>query len=718
MGTSARLVCVFALLATGAAAQPSTEDGIRAILRGDYPAAVRILRPLADDAARPDPVAQFFLAILYDTGHAGGNPRACGLFQRVASAASPFSLVSSALADSVREEYGSGAEIFCLPDETWQGGPAQSFSLGPGHWIVFADPGIRITYGDTEQIVLLRASPGSTHTPIQYTPLTVARPAAARRHFFQWFTQTPDPMNPSSSTIGWVLSEVVGDRWIPIASEANLGVVTGVALPAPDELSKLANVRLNATGEAEFAITGGPSPRTEIIPFHGEPFKHQNPLQDAARTTVGGDAVAPRRATADGVAALARGDDQGAVAILRPIAEDWRTRDAAAQFFMAGLYYAGRGAPADPLRACALYARAAGDSDTPFGRESHRLLRPLLARGQDFNDECQMLANLGFEHGFEPVTFHLGPEHSVEWTLRAATVTYRSRTRQVPMAFASPGSRFLPLTYTELATGPQRSLVRHFVEVFAWSPAGRANGWNLRRHLFEITGDEIVTIDTAEPLATVAGEAPPPRESFEPRDYAVVRVDEDGNAEWAVLKGPQARTQRIESDAERREAREAVAARDAALKRVDWSRRYDVSRKPTMAYVDADGCGHVQVYGWPADRAEAVVVRADGSALNLSTRPATFDLSREAANLSVTVYVFASGQQQFYFCSDLGPPPAPDGTEPETWSAVAGSVTIALSQETPRAGAPNLRRATVTLTNAVLRNAAGVTVGITGTVTL
>ena len=61
MGTCARLLCVLTLCATTAAAQSTTEDGIRAMLRGDYKSAAAILRPLAEDAARPDSAAQFFL---------------------------------------------------------------------------------------------------------------------------------------------------------------------------------------------------------------------------------------------------------------------------------------------------------------------------------------------------------------------------------------------------------------------------------------------------------------------------------------------------------------------------------------------------------------------------------------------------------------------------------------------------------------------------------
>jgi hypothetical protein len=481
-------------------------------------------------------------------------------------------------------------------------------------------------------------------------------------------------------------------------------------------MANFVTLRVNASGAAEFAITGGHAPRTEVIPWQGEASKDTTALPSPP-VTVASD-VARQPGTADGVVALARGDDQRAVEILKPIADRWGTRDTAAQFFMAGLYETGRGVPIDPLRACALYMRAGSDFDNPFGREAQRLLGRSSARGKEFLDECQLLAIVGFEHGFEPATFDLGPGHFVEWTLAAATVTYGDRTKRVPMAFALPGARYLPLRYTELATGPTRSVIRHFIEMFAWYPTGPAGPWNLHWHLFEVVGDEIVTVHTSDPLATIEGEEPPSRESFEPREYAVVRVDDEGNAEWAVLKGPQTMTQRIESEAERREVRGEALARDAALKRVDWSRQYDATRPPRMAYADANGCGHVQVYGWSADRAEAVVVRFAGEALDLSTQPATFDLARESVNIAVTAYVYASGQRQFYFCSDVGLPLAPGSTGPETWSAISGNITIALSPGGVRARAPHLRRATVTMSGVVLRNAAGVTVRVPGTVRL
>lgn len=266
--------------------------------------------------------------------------------------------------------------------------------------------------------------------------------------------------------------------------------------------------------------------------------------------------------TADGVVALAHGDYQRAVEILRPIAEDPWTDDPAAQFFVADLYETGRGVIADPLRACALYMRAGSKFNDPFGHEASRLVRAYVFRSPEFNEECQALSNIGFDSGFEPVTFNLAPGHSVEWTLTAATVSYDGRSRREPMTWLMRGPRFLPLQHTELATGPTRSDIRHFVEIFVWQAVGKSGPWTLEWHVFEIVRDQIIRLDTSDRIVTVPGDAPPARESFDVRDYAVLRVDEDGYPEWAVLKGPHRSAGRIESGQERREVREKAAAPD------------------------------------------------------------------------------------------------------------------------------------------------------------
>jgi ribosomal protein L18E len=419
--------------------------------------------------------------------------------------------------------------------------------------------------------------------------------------------------------------------------------------------------------------------------------------------------------TADGVAALLRGDYQRAIEILKPIAEDWRSRDTVAQFFMAGLYESGNGVPVDPLRACALYARAASNSENPFALEATHLFGASISRGQEFNDECFALASIGFDSGFEPVTIDLAPGHFVEWKLSAATVTYDGHTKRVQMPLAqAPGERFFPVRYTRLDTGPTRTLSRHFIEVFVWQPPAKAGPWDLRWYVFEVVRDEIIVIEGSESLTTADGDTPPSPESFDPREYALLRVNDEGDAEWAVLKGPRQMTHRIETDAERGEARETAGARDAALRAVDWKARRDVSRQPVMNYTGAEGCGDMEIYGWSADRAEAVMVGLAGPSLNLSTEAVTFDLSRDSSNISVKVHVYDRAQRQFEFCTDVGRVFGPGSVEPEIWRVVAGTITIESSAQRIRAA----RRATITLSNVVLRNSAGHTVRITRPVKL
>jgi hypothetical protein len=265
-------VCALTLSAVPAGAQSTTEDGIRATLRGDYAAAVRILRPLADDTAKPDRAAQFFLAVLYfgGLGVVRDQDRACGLFLRVSGDANPFAEQSAAIAAYLRDLVGSGASMFCVAHETWQGGPPQSFALGPKHEVVFANTSITVTYGDQDQRTTLLLSQATKFLPIRYTPVAVTKPIATRRHFFQWFGWTPDrEVNPSSWTLSWTLSEVVNDQWIGMMGEEALLVVKGATPPPSDDFASLVQLRVNTDGEAELAIVGGSSPSRQVIAWQG-----------------------------------------------------------------------------------------------------------------------------------------------------------------------------------------------------------------------------------------------------------------------------------------------------------------------------------------------------------------------------------------------------------------------------------------------------------------
>lgn len=267
-GSCASLVCVMTLLAAPAAAQPTTEDGIRAVVRGDYQAAARILRPLVGDTARPDPVAEFFLALVYHNPRGGyfDQLRACGLFLRSASRPHPFAEQSAALAGYLQQQLQGGAPL-CIAEERWGGGPPQSFVLGPDHRIVFADTSITLLYGDREERSLIRMPLEAAPLPIRYTPVDVTRPEAARRHFLHWFLWKPDRAGTAASwTLDWALLEVAGDKWAIVKHETAIAAANGSRPPEDYDVTKLIRVAVSASGEAELVVIGGSTPRTEVIP--------------------------------------------------------------------------------------------------------------------------------------------------------------------------------------------------------------------------------------------------------------------------------------------------------------------------------------------------------------------------------------------------------------------------------------------------------------------
>jgi len=67
MRNYAGILIIALLVPSPIAAQSTTADGIRALAGGDTAAALRILQPLAD-GSDPDPLAQFFMGTMYETG--------------------------------------------------------------------------------------------------------------------------------------------------------------------------------------------------------------------------------------------------------------------------------------------------------------------------------------------------------------------------------------------------------------------------------------------------------------------------------------------------------------------------------------------------------------------------------------------------------------------------------------------------------------------------
>src|ERR1700730_8720376 len=157
--------------------------------------------------------------------------------------------------------------------------------------------------------------------------------------------------------------------------------------------------------------------------------------------------------TADGIEAFVRGDYQRAADILRPIAESQQP-DYAAKVLMGTLYENGLGVSADRMRACAMYTLAADPrQNSPFAIVAYTLLRNMRdTMTREDSENCQLLASLGFDHGFQPVTFELEQGHWISWDLKGATIMYGGKETRIQRPLGQGyGTVFLPLQHVALS---------------------------------------------------------------------------------------------------------------------------------------------------------------------------------------------------------------------------------------------------------------------------
>jgi hypothetical protein len=259
------------ILPRPAVAQTSVDDGVRAFVQGDYAAAARILSPLAESSAEPDPTAQFFMGMLYASGKgvAMDPLRACTLFGAAAKPSNPFMEQASAMTALLQQQAGSGG-VLCARTPVI-GPQSDSFVLGPGYRVEVTPSAIVVHRNGAEKSEPIRSIPGTVNLPVRYTPIDVVRPVATRRHFLQQFMWWQNPRGPAIWMLGWILTEVVDGTLVPIAAERNVANSTDPRPPMSLDLESLARVHLNAQGEAEWQVRGGPSPRSGLVPSRNQP---------------------------------------------------------------------------------------------------------------------------------------------------------------------------------------------------------------------------------------------------------------------------------------------------------------------------------------------------------------------------------------------------------------------------------------------------------------
>ena len=267
------LIPCWALAPAIVSAQSSTADGVQAIVRGDYAAAVRILTPLAEDFGNPDPLAQFFLATVLGSGR--GAPinqiRSCGLYLRAAVPANPLANQSRTLAAKT-QELSPMMSTMCTEASAWPwGAPVPTrVTLATDRWLIIEAAGVTVGYqGQERRTPLGLGGPGYVWLSLRHTPLQVTAPAEMRRDFIELFNWHPmDHSDTPTWALGWILFEVVGADVVVITGDPSLTTVVASRPPDTFDVEPLVRVRVNGQGEPEWAVLSGPNPRSgAMIPL-------------------------------------------------------------------------------------------------------------------------------------------------------------------------------------------------------------------------------------------------------------------------------------------------------------------------------------------------------------------------------------------------------------------------------------------------------------------
>jgi hypothetical protein len=261
-------LAILLLLPTAASAQTAA-DGVKALVRGDYATAVRILRPLAEDSERPDPLVLFFMATLYQSGHgvARDEMRACGMYLKAAASPNPLAAQSTALARAIHMDHPVMHEqCVAMSIGVWRVPAPAFFTLARDHWVRIDRSGFVVGYQGTEHTASLMGGVGWVFLPTRYTALDVAVPAAGRRHFCEFFIWMPDRHeDPHTWSLWWSVYEVVGAQTFSARTDT-IATITGARPPSSFAIDDLAHLGVNPAGEAEWVVLGA-WPRSGIIPI-------------------------------------------------------------------------------------------------------------------------------------------------------------------------------------------------------------------------------------------------------------------------------------------------------------------------------------------------------------------------------------------------------------------------------------------------------------------
>ena len=279
-----------------------TADGVDAFLRRDYARAAAILKPLAETPWQHDHTAEFFMAVLYESGL--GVPqdalRACALLMRASTdRESPLGTAASALVRARQRTLDREAFNTC----NWRASAGfddrfepVTFMLDQEHWIAFDLKGTTIAYRGVEKRIDVPLMPSPVRfVSIRHAELVAGATFSMRRHFVDIFKWVP-LAQARTWRLSWELLEVVRDELVSVTSQ-QLITATGDEPPARSaiDLESLVRLRVNDAGDPEFTVLTSAARQTTVIESDAEREEWKRLSAQEARANRDASRADPKR---------------------------------------------------------------------------------------------------------------------------------------------------------------------------------------------------------------------------------------------------------------------------------------------------------------------------------------------------------------------------------------------------------------------------------------
>jgi hypothetical protein len=264
--------CILVIPSQVFAQKPTAADGIIALTRGDAAAAVRLLAPLVEGQAEPDPVAALFLALAYQFGGRGPSDptRSCGLLMKAATPTNPLMRQAELLGTRLHMNHDLMRNQCAIAAKRPWGEPAwTTFTLSPGHRVRIDRNGFTVEYEGASKLTAEGwGGAGWQFLPIRLTEVDVAASDEARRYFIEFFAWNPHTADDVPEwSLAWFVYEVVGPDVIRRQpGDGRVARTVGAAPSLSFAVDEVARVVSNDSGQVERVVVGPEARRVPLPP--------------------------------------------------------------------------------------------------------------------------------------------------------------------------------------------------------------------------------------------------------------------------------------------------------------------------------------------------------------------------------------------------------------------------------------------------------------------